>query len=103
MRQLQVSVSVLRRAAEEKEAFVRQELEKCPELKGHFNPIIGMENPWNYRNKVTAIFDRDRKGNPVSGVYEEGTHNVIPVERCLIEDELADRSYRYDPRNAEIF
>ena len=72
-----------------KEAFVR--LEKCPELKGHFNPIIGMENPWNYRNKVTAIFDRDRKGNPVSGVYEEGTHNVIPVERCLIEDELADR------------
>ena len=74
-----------------KEAFVRQELEKCPELKGHFNPIIGMENPWNYRNKVTAIFDRDRKGNPVSGVYEEGTHNVIPVERCLIEDELADR------------
>lgn len=74
-----------------KEAFVRQELEKCPELKGHFNPIIGMENPWKYRNKVTAIFDRDRKGNPVSGVYEEGTHNVIPVERCLIEDELADR------------
>ncbi|WP_455618629.1 23S rRNA (uracil(1939)-C(5))-methyltransferase RlmD [Eisenbergiella sp.] len=74
-----------------KEAFVRQELEKCPELKGHFNPIIGMENPWNYRNKVTAIFDRDRKGNPVSGVYEEGTHYVIPVERCLIEDELADR------------
>lgn len=74
-----------------KEAFVRQELEKCPELKGHFNPIIGMENPWNYRNKVTAIFDRDRKGNPVSGVYEEGTHNVVPVERCLIEDELADR------------
>ena len=74
-----------------KEIFVRQELEKCPELKGHFKPILGMENPWNYRNKVTAVFDRDRKGNPISGVYEEGTHNVIPVERCLIEDELADR------------
>ena len=50
-----------------------------------------MENPWNYRNKVTAVFDRDRKGNPISGVYQEGTHRVIPVERCLIEDELADK------------
>lgn len=48
-----------------KEEFVKHELEKCPELKGHFKPIIGMENPWNYRNKVTAVFDRDRKGNPI--------------------------------------
>lgn len=48
-------------------------------------------NPWNYRNKVTAVFDRDRKGNPISGVYQEGTHRVIPVEKCLIEDELADK------------
>ena len=74
-----------------KEEFVKHELEKCPELKGHFKPIIGMENPWNYRNKVTAVFDRDRKGNPISGVYQEGTHRVIPVEKCLIEDELADK------------
>jgi len=74
-----------------KEEFVKNELEKCPELKGHFKPIIGMENPWNYRNKVTAVFDRDRKGNPISGVYQEGTHRVIPVEKCLIEDELADK------------
>ena len=29
-----------------KEEFVKHELEKCPELKGHFKPIIGMENPW---------------------------------------------------------
>ena len=74
-----------------KEEFVKKELEKCPDLKGRFKPIIGMENPWNYRNKVTAVFDRDRKGNPISGVYQEGTHRVIPVERCLIEDELADK------------
>ena len=50
-----------------------------------------MENPWHYRNKVTAAFSRDRNGNIISGVYEEGTHHVLPVESCLIEDELADR------------
>ena len=54
-------------------------------------PVIGMEEPWHYRNKVTAVFARDRKGNPVSGVYEGGTHRVLPVEECLLEDALADR------------
>ncbi|MDO4329171.1 MAG: 23S rRNA (uracil(1939)-C(5))-methyltransferase RlmD [Lachnospiraceae bacterium] len=54
------------------------------------HPIIGMENPWHYRNKVHAVFDHDKKGNPISGVYEAGSHRVVPVERCLIEDEKAD-------------
>ena len=31
-------------------------------------PIIGMEEPLYYRNKVHAVFDRDRKGNIISGV-----------------------------------
>lgn len=54
---------------------------------GKVRPIIGMENPYYYRNKVHAVFDRDRKGNIISGIYEEGTHRVVPVENCLIEDE----------------
>lgn len=53
-------------------------------------PIIGMEEPYHYRNKVHAVFDHDRKGNPVSGVYEAGTHRVVPVESCLLEDRQAD-------------
>ena len=54
------------------------------------HPIVGMENPYHYRNKVHAVFDRDRRGNIISGVYKEGTHQVIPVESCMIEDQLAD-------------
>ena len=53
-------------------------------------PIIGMKNPLYYRNKVHAVFDRDKKGNIISGVYKEGTHQVIPVESCMIEDQTAD-------------
>lgn len=61
-------------------------------LKGicEVEPIIGMEEPFHYRNKVHAVFDTDKKGNIISGVYEEGTHRVVPVEKCLIEDEKAD-------------
>ena len=33
---------------------------------------------------------RDRKGRIISGVYKEGTHFVLPVDTCLIEDQKAD-------------
>lgn len=51
---------------------------------------IGMERPEHYRNKVHAAFGRDRKGNVICGVYESGTHRIVPVDGCMIEDERAD-------------
>ena len=56
--------------------------------------IIGMENPFHYRNKVHAVFDHDRKGNVISGIYAEGTHRVIAVEECLIEDKKSQEIIR---------
>ena len=50
------------------------------------SPVIGMENPYYYRNKVHAVFGRDKKGNIVSGTYQANTHRIVPVEHCLIED-----------------
>ncbi|MBO5911990.1 MAG: 23S rRNA (uracil(1939)-C(5))-methyltransferase RlmD, partial [Clostridia bacterium] len=55
----------------------------------HVNEIIGMENPYHYRNKVQAAFG-ERKGEIISGVYQSSTHNIVPVDNCLIEDEKAD-------------
>lgn len=52
--------------------------------------IIGMESPYYYRNKVHAAFDTDKKGNVISGVYEAGSHRVVPIDSCLIEDQRAD-------------
>ena len=69
-----------------KETQVRQLL--APFCKVH--PIAGMKNPYHYRNKVHAVFSHDKKGHAVSGVYQKGTHIVVPVERCMIEDEKAD-------------
>ncbi len=53
-------------------------------------PIIGMKDPFHYRNKVHAVFDRDKRGNIISGIYQENSHDVIPVETCMIEDKKAD-------------
>ena len=54
-------------------------------------PIIGMENPYHYRNKVQAAFYTDRRGKVISGVYQSGTHHVVGVDSCMIEDVIADK------------
>ena len=75
---------------EEQLAWKKEELKKL--LKGlcPVEGILGMKDPFHYRNKVHAVFDRDRKGNIISGIYQESTHKVVHVEQCLIEDEKAD-------------
>ncbi len=55
--------------------------------------IIGMDNPYHYRNKVHAVLDVDR-GRIISGVYEAKTHRVVPVKNCLIENETASEIIR---------
>jgi 23S rRNA (uracil1939-C5)-methyltransferase len=56
----------------------------------HVEDIIGMDNPYHYRNKVQAAFGRDRNNRIISGVYQSSTHKIVPVDSCLIEDEKAD-------------
>ena len=52
-------------------AFKQKQAEEL--LKGlcPVKPIIGMKDPFHYRNKVHAVFDRDKRGNIISGIYEE--------------------------------
>ncbi len=51
---------------------------------GIMEPIIGMEEPWRYRNKAQYPIGTDREGNLVAGFYAGRTHSIIPVSDCLI-------------------
>lgn len=53
-------------------------------------PVIAMEQPAHYRNKVHAAFGEDRKHNVISGIYEEKSHRIVPVDSCYIENQKAD-------------
>ncbi len=55
----------------------------------HVNEIIGMENPYNYRNKVQSAFGTDKKGNIICGVYQSSTHRIIENSGCILEDKVA--------------
>ena len=70
----------------EKEKLVGKLLKPFGKLEG----IEGMKNPFFYRNKVHAVFAGAKDGKIISGVYKEGTHQVIEVDNCLIENQQAD-------------
>lgn len=70
----------------EKEKQVRKILAPYCKLEG----IVGMEQPLFYRNKVHAVFGEDQKHRVISGIYEERTHRIVPVDSCLIENQKAD-------------
>ena len=75
-------------------AVKQKKMNKLLKKFANVKPIIGMENPFYYRNKVHAVFDRDRKGNIICGTYEAKTHKVVPVEECLIEDKISQEIIR---------
>lgn len=56
---------------------------------GPVQPFLGMDAPYYYRNKVHAVFKKERHGQIKAGIYREGTHQVIQTRQCLIEDPKA--------------
>ena len=79
---------------QEQLAAKQKKMNKLLKKFGNVKPIIGMEDPYYYRNKVHAVFDRDRKGNIICGTYEAKTHKVVSVEECLIEDKISQEIIR---------
>ena len=51
--------------------------------------IVGMKNPYHYRNKVQAAFGVSR-GRIISGVYQSSSHKIVSADGCLLEDKKAD-------------
>ena len=56
---------------------------------GHISPIIGMENPLHYRNKVQTAFGMTRGGKIISGVWQSREQKIIATDSCMIEDAAA--------------
>lgn len=75
------------------------------------HPIEGMKDPYHYRNKVHAVFHKEKNGAVISGVYEAGSHRVVKVDSCKIEDTKADeiivsirdllKSFKIQPYNED--
>jgi 23S rRNA (uracil1939-C5)-methyltransferase len=74
-----------------KQSVVKDQFRKVAHLDVSPLPTLGMDNPFFYRNKVQPLLTADERGNVYSGFYKEGTHVIVPVPKCYIEDERASK------------
>jgi 23S rRNA (uracil1939-C5)-methyltransferase len=70
--------------------FKQSNVEKLMSGYGKVSEILSMEDPYFYRNKVHSTVAYDQKKKIISGIYEENTHRVIPIEQCIIQGKPAD-------------
>lgn len=72
-----------------KQAKVKGNLERIggfsPEVtEKTMDPIVGMDEPFYYRNKAQFPFGTDKAGNPVTGFYAGRTHDIIENTDCAL-------------------
>ena len=72
-----------------KKEMIQNLVNKSLNKKIDVNNVIGMENPYYYRNKLQYPVGKNKDGIPVMGVFASRTHEIIPVENCLIQNKKA--------------
>ena len=68
---------------------VKEALTRIAKVKANVLPCIGMDNPYNYRNKIQVPYNKDRNGKVKFGFYKENSHIIMPIKECAIEDKRA--------------
>ncbi len=70
-----------------KERKIRSHLSRLggiPEEEIPMEPVMGMEDPWRYRNKAQFPFGRNKAGEIITGFYAGRTHAIIEHEDCFL-------------------
>ncbi|MBS4220558.1 23S rRNA (uracil(1939)-C(5))-methyltransferase RlmD [Bacillus sp. FJAT-49711] len=73
-----------------KEKQVRDVLERIGKLENvPVHPALGMDEPWRYRNKSQVPIG-EHEGGLIGGFYQRRSHDIIDMEKCLIQMEQND-------------
>ncbi len=74
-----------------KKEIVIQNLSRIGKVeKPNVMDTIGMDNPYNYRNKAQFPVGIDKKGKPVMGFFKKMSHEIIPVNTCYVQNSVND-------------
>ena len=72
-----------------KENKVRNNLQRIGKFENPpMEPIIGMQEPFRYRNKAQFPVGKDKEGKMSAGFYAGRTHSIISCEDCLLGAEV---------------
>ena len=78
-----------------KQNAVQSLVNKTLKNKLQVKETVGMENPLHYRNKAQYPIGINKKGEPVIGVFANRTHEVIPIDNCLIQNKKSEEIAKF--------
>ncbi len=78
-----------------KQNAVQSLVNKTLKNKVEVQKTIGMENPFHYRNKAQYPIGINKEGEAVIGVFAQRTHEVIPMEKCLIQNPKSEEIAKF--------
>ena len=78
-----------------KQNAVQSLVNKTLKTKIEVQNTLGMEKPYNYRNKAQYPVGIDKEGQPVIGVFANRTHEIIPIKECLIQNKKSQELAKF--------
>ena len=78
-----------------KQNAVQSLVNKTLKNKLQIKETVGMENPLHYRNKAQYPIGINKQGEPVIGVFANRTHEVIPIDNCLIQNRKSEEIAKF--------
>ncbi len=78
-----------------KQNAVQSLVNKTLDTKIQVEKTLGMERPYHYRNKAQYPVGIDKDGKPIMGVFANRTHEIIPIHKCYIQNEEAERLAKF--------
>ena len=78
-----------------KQNAVQSLVNKTLKNKIQVQETVGMEKPFHYRNKAQYPLGINKEGEPVIGVFANRTHEVIPMEKCLIQNPKSEEIAKF--------
>lgn len=78
-----------------KRNIVQNLVDKTLKNKIEVDSVLGMGNPYHYRNKAQYPVGIGKDGKPVIGVFANRTHEIIPMEKCFIQDERVEEVAKF--------
>ena len=76
--------------------FKRNKVKDCMERIGGINnalypDTIGMDTPWNYRNKAQYPIGMGKDGRPVIGFFAPRSHRITNMDSCMLQMENSSK------------
>ena len=78
-----------------KRNIVQNLVDKTLKNKLEVDTVLGMGNPYHYRNKAQYPVGIGKDGKPAIGVFANRTHEIIPMDKCFIQDERVEEVAKF--------